>query len=143
MRHRTDAHRFRGHSRSRAPVDPRPWKRIPRFAEESQQYETSPLPKRRAVSPPTLYKFRLFVADDTLNSTQASVNLAALCEAHLAGRHEIEIVDVLLEPKRALAEGVFLTPTLIKFSPLPVRRIVGTLSEPLTVLRALGLAEGA
>ena len=93
--------------------------------------------------PPTLYKFRLFVADDTLNSAQASVNLAALCRAHLPGRHEIEIVDVLLDPKRALAEGVFLTPTLIKFSPLPVRRIVGTLSEPLTVLRALGLAEGA
>lgn len=95
------------------------------------------------MSPRVLYKFRLFVADDTLNSAQASVNLAALCKAHLAGRHEIEIVDVFVEPKRALQDGIFLTPTLIKLSPLPVRRIVGTLSEPLTVLRALGLAEGA
>lgn len=91
----------------------------------------------------TVYKFRLFVADDTLNSIQASLNLTALCEAHLKGRHEIEIVDVFLEPKRALADGIFLTPTLIKLSPLPIRRIVGTLSEPHTVLRALGLAEVA
>ncbi len=66
-----------------------------------------------------------------------------LCEAHPSGRYEIEIVDVFVEPKRALQDGIFLTPTLIKLSPLPVRRIVGTLNEPLTVLRALGLAEGA
>lgn len=81
------------------------------------------------------------MADDTLNSAQASANLAALCEAHLPGRNEIEIVDVFVEPERALADGIFLTPTLIKLSPHPIRRIVGTLSDPQTVLRALGLAE--
>lgn len=95
------------------------------------------------MSPRTLYKFRLFVADDTLNSAQAAANLAALCEAHLSGRHEIEIVDVFVEPERALADGIFLTPTLIRLSPQPIRRIVGTLSDPQTVLRALGLAEVA
>lgn len=95
------------------------------------------------MSPRTIFKFRLFVADDTLNSIQASSNLTALCKAHLPGRYEIEIVDVLLQPKRALADGIFMTPTLIKIFPLPTRRIVGTLSEPRTVLRALGLAEGA
>lgn len=88
-----------------------------------------------------VFRFRLFVADDTLNSTQASSNLAALCQTHLKGRHEIEIVDVLVEPKRALADGIFMTPTLIKLAPAPIRRIVGTLGEPLTVLRALGLAD--
>lgn len=90
----------------------------------------------------TVFKFRLFVADDTLNSAQASMNLTALCEAHLKGRHEIEIIDVLLEPQRALKDGIFMTPTLVKLQPVPMRRIVGTLSERDTVLRALGLTEG-
>jgi circadian clock protein KaiB len=86
-----------------------------------------------------VYKFRLYVADDALNSAQAVANLAVLCRAHLPDRHEIEVVDVFREPKRALADGIFMTPTLIKLAPSPVRRIVGTLSRTRTVLRALGL----
>ena len=86
-----------------------------------------------------LFKFRLYVAGDALNSAQARANLAALCQAHLAGRHEIEVVDVFREPKRALADGIFMTPTLVKLAPLPVRTIVGTLSQTQTVLQALGL----
>ena len=91
------------------------------------------------MSRPALFKFRLYVAGDALNSAQARANLAALCQAHLAGRHEIEVVDVFREPKRALADGIFMTPTLVKLAPLPVRTIVGTLSQTLTVLQALGL----
>lgn len=86
-----------------------------------------------------MFKFRLYVAGDALNSAQARANLSALCRAHLAGRHEIEVVDVFREPKRALADGIFMTPTLIKLAPLPVRTIVGTLSQTQTVLQALGL----
>ena len=86
-----------------------------------------------------LFKFRLYVAGDALNSAQARANLDALCRAQLAGRHEIEVVDVFREPKRALADGIFMTPTLVKLAPLPVRTIVGTLSQTLTVLQALGL----
>jgi circadian clock protein KaiB len=85
------------------------------------------------------FKFRLYVAGDALNSTQALSNLTALCRAHLPDRHHIEIVDVFQEPKRALTDGVFLTPTLVKLEPEPVRRIVGTLSQTQTVLLALGL----
>ena len=86
-----------------------------------------------------IFRFRLFVAGDALNSAQARSNLAALCRENLPDRHEIEVVDVFREPKRALAEGVFMTPTLIKLGPAPVRRIVGTLSQTLPVLQALGL----
>ena len=86
-----------------------------------------------------LFKFRLYVAGDALNSAQARANLTALCRAHLACRHEIEVVDVFREPKRALADGIFMTPTLVKLAPLPVRTIVGTLSQTQTVLQALGL----
>ena len=77
------------------------------------------------------------------NSAQALANLTALCRAHLAGRHEIEVVDVFREPMRALADAVFMTPTLVKLAPSPARRIVGTLSQTQTVLQALGLEAAA
>lgn len=86
-----------------------------------------------------VYKFRLFVAADTLNSAQAASNLNALCKAHLAGCHEIEVVDVFKDPKRALAEGIRMTPTLLKLAPGPVRRIVGTLADRDRVMQTLGL----
>ena len=85
------------------------------------------------------FKFRLYVAGDALNSAQAIANLAALCRLHLADRYEIEVVDVFREPKRALADGILMTPTLVKLGPSPVRRIVGTLSQTQPVLQALGL----
>ncbi len=89
---------------------------------------------RRAV-----HKFRLFVADGADNSVQAKANLAAICHAHLPGRYEIEVVDVFRDPERALAEGVFMTPTLVRLSPSPVRRIIGTLAQTQTVVQTLGL----
>ena len=86
------------------------------------------------------FKFCLYVAGDAPNSAQALANLAALCRAHLLGRHDIEVVDVFREPKRALAEGILMTPTLVKLAPSPApRRIVGTLSQTQPVLQALGL----
>jgi circadian clock protein KaiB len=86
------------------------------------------------------FKFRLYVAGDAQNSAQAVGNLIALCQAHLPDRHDIEVVDVFREPKRALADGILMTPTLVKLAPSPVRRIVGTLSQAQPVLQALGLA---
>jgi circadian clock protein KaiB len=86
-----------------------------------------------------IFKFRLYVAGDALNSAQAIANLTALCRAHLPDRHKIEVVDVFKDPKRALIDGIFITPTLIKLAPSPIRMIVGTLSQAPTVLQALGL----
>jgi circadian clock protein KaiB len=86
-----------------------------------------------------MFKFRLYVAGGAANSAQALANLTALCRAHLPDRHEIEVVDVLQEPKRALADGILMTPTLVKFEPPPVRKLVGTLSQTQTLLQALGL----
>jgi len=87
----------------------------------------------------TQFKFRLYVAGDALNSVQAVANLNKLCQEYLPDRHEIEIVDVFREPKSALADAIFMTPTLVKLAPIPVRRIVGTLSQTQPVLQALGL----
>ena len=89
-----------------------------------------------------VFKFRLYIAGDTPNSTLALANLRALCATHLAGRHEIEVVDVFREPLRALADGIYLTPALLKLSPAPVRRVVGTLTQSQPLLQALGLALG-
>jgi len=89
-----------------------------------------------------MFKFRLYVATGTLNSTQAVANLNALCRAYLQGRHEIEVVDVFREPQRALAEGIRMTPTLLKLAPPPVRLMVGSLSQTQRVLETLGLDSG-
>lgn len=88
-------------------------------------------------------RFRLYVGDETLNTILAVSNLTALCRQYLPDRHEIEVVNVFKEPNRALNDHIYMTPVLIRLAPTPVRRIVGTLSQPETVLRALGLDESA
>jgi circadian clock protein KaiB len=88
---------------------------------------------------PQKVKFRLYVAGDTQNSAQALANLREICEMHLPNSHEIEIVDVFREQSRALEDRVFMTPTLVKLSPSPMQRIVGTLSQASALLQILGL----
>lgn len=86
-----------------------------------------------------VFLFRLYIAGDAANSLQARANLTQLCETHLPGQHQIEIVDVLLEPRRALEESILMTPTLVANSPYPGHRIVGTLSNVEPILQILGL----
>jgi len=85
------------------------------------------------------FKFQLYTADGTQNSAQALANLTALCQSRLPGRYEIEVVDVFRDPERARAEGIRMTPTLIKVSPAPTCRIIGSLSQTHNVLVALGM----
>lgn len=85
------------------------------------------------------FRFTLYVAGEAVNSAQALANLHALCRGPLAGRCSIEVVDVFRAPERALADGVFMTPTLLRLSPSPPRKIVGTLSDTPTLLQALDL----
>lgn len=86
-----------------------------------------------------VFAFRLYVAGDGQNSVRAIANLTALCEARLAGRHRIEIVDVFSHPDRALADRIVMTPTLMRVEPEPIRRVVGTLQAREDVVAALGL----
>jgi len=88
---------------------------------------------------PEVFSFRLYIAGDAPNSLQAIANLTQICDTHLPDRHAIEIVDVLLDPKRALDESIFLTPLLVTDSPYPGHRIVGTLSQTEPILQILGL----
>ncbi len=91
----------------------------------------------------TSFKFRQYLSGNTPNSVQARANLAELCKTHLPGRHEIEIVDVAKEPNRALLDGIYMTPSVVKLSPSPTFMIVGTLSRSESVLQALGVAAAA
>lgn len=98
--------------------------------------------KKGAQTPPQdkeITLFRLYVANDTLNSARARANLQSFCREYFHDRCKIEVVDILHEPLRTLSDGILVTPTLIRLSPLPVRKIVGDLSDRTAVLLALGL----
>lgn len=88
----------------------------------------------------TPFHLRLYVAGQTPRSALAQANLYALCEARLAGRHSIEVVDLMDEPSRARTDGVIAVPTLVRVSPEPVRKIVGDLSDTARLLAGLELA---
>ena len=81
---------------------------------------------------------RLYVAGDAPNSRRALANVRAICAEHFANHHELEVVDMLEQPARAFMDGVIVTPTLVKLSPLPVRRVLGDLSNTSKVLETLG-----
>jgi len=81
---------------------------------------------------------RLYVAGAASNSVRAIANARAICDQHFAGQHDLEIVDLLTSPRRALADGIVVTPTLIRLLPLPTQRVVGNLSDFPRVLLALG-----
>lgn len=80
------------------------------------------------------YMLRLYVSGLTPNSARAIANLKALCEEHLAGCHELEVVDVFQQPELARADQVVAVPTLIRKLPLPMRRLIGDLSKKERVL---------
>ena len=81
---------------------------------------------------------RLYIAGSAPNSLLAIANVKAICDEHFAARHELEIVDLLDHPGRALADGIIVTPTLLKLLPLPVQRLIGNLSDRRQVLVTLG-----
>ena len=95
--------------------------------------------RRSATAGGETYVFRLFVAGSESNSTQASGNLARLCEEHLKGRYQIEIVDVLKDAAAAQKNNVLVTPTLILIKPHPKVTVLGSLSDTRQVLGALRL----
>jgi circadian clock protein KaiB len=84
-------------------------------------------------------ELRLYVAGDAPNSTQALLNLRSFAAHHFNLPYRIEVIDVLKNPARALRDGIFLTPTLVRTRPAPQRKIVGSLSEPDALCSALGL----
>ena len=89
------------------------------------------------------YVLRLYVTGTTRNSARAIVNIRKICEEHLQGRYELEIVDIALHPALAEGEQIIAAPTLIKRLPLPLRRFIGDLSQTERVLLGLDLRKVA
>ena len=86
------------------------------------------------------HHLRLFVAGESANSIKALSNLRAIC-AEISGHDfELEVIDVLADPSRALAEGVLITPALLRVAPQPIRKIFGNLSDRALVVQALGVS---
>jgi circadian clock protein KaiB len=83
-------------------------------------------------------RLRLYVAGNAPNSLRAIENLRAFCAESLVVGHDLEIVDLLKDPSRALADGIIVTPTLLKLSPLPAMRVVGNLSDASKLMLSLG-----
>jgi circadian clock protein KaiB len=80
---------------------------------------------------------RLYVAGQSPKSLQAVGNLRTFCEEHLAGRYQIEIIDLVANPSRARADDIVAIPTLVRTAPEPVRRVIGDLSNTERLLHGL------
>lgn len=83
--------------------------------------------------------FRLYVAGGSANSQLAREHLETICRERLAGRCRIEVIDVMRHPERALADGILVTPTLVRIEPAPQVRVIGNLTPRTKVEAALGL----
>ena len=85
------------------------------------------------------WMLRLYVAGNTPNSVAAFANLKELCEVHLGGKYQIEVIDLLRNPQLAQGDQIVAVPTLVRKLPHPVKRIIGDLSNRERVLVGLDL----
>jgi len=85
------------------------------------------------------YNLRLYVAGQTPKSITALANLKKICEEHLVGRYQIEVIDLLEHPQLAAGDQILAVPTLVRRLPEPLKRIIGNLSNMERVLVGLDL----
>ena len=86
-----------------------------------------------------VYVLRLFISGASPKSMEAIKNIKKICEEHLAGHYELEVVDVYQQPQVAADEQIVAAPMLVKRFPLPLRKLIGNLSNTSKVLQRLGL----
>jgi circadian clock protein KaiB len=104
------------------------------------------VPKRRKKSAasaraatPARYLLRLYITGQTPRSLRSIENLRSLCDKHLAGRFDLEVIDIYQQPAMAAAGQIIAAPTLIKSMPLPLRRLVGDFSDQDRVILGLDI----
>lgn len=85
------------------------------------------------------WQLRLYIAGNTSKSVAALNNLKKYCELHLSGKYKIEVIDLLLNPQLAAGDQILAIPTLVRKMPVPVRKIIGDLSNEEKVLVGLDL----
>ncbi len=90
-------------------------------------------------SRPVKYVLRLYISGSTLKSALAVENIKRICEQHLKNRYDLKVIDIYQQPNLARDEQIVAVPTLIKLIPLPLRRLVGDMSDLRKVLCGLDL----
>lgn len=103
---------------------------------ESSPRSKTPAPARRATR---IWRLRLYVAGQNPRSLAAHATLRQLCEEHLPGRHEIEVIDLTRNPELARADQIVALPTLVRRLPVPIKRLIGDLSNAQRVLLGIDL----
>jgi len=103
--------------------------------------ETPTVVVKEGTDPPASerYILKLYVTGLTNRSARAIDNLQAFCEKHLAGRYELQVIDVYQQPELTRSEQIVAIPTLIKKLPLPLRRLIGDMSDEERVLVGLDI----
>jgi circadian clock protein KaiB len=96
-----------------------------------KKVKTSTEEFKKAIAKTDVEKFvlRLYVTGMTPKSTRTIANVRKLCEEHLEGRYELNVIDIYQQPKLAQGEQIVATPTLIKKLPLPLRKLIGDMSD--------------
>ncbi len=86
-----------------------------------------------------VYTLRLYVAGNTARSADAIINIRNICEMHLKGRYKLEVIDIYQQTALAKGEQIIAVPTLIKYLPLPLKRVIGDMSKSDRVIFGLDL----
>ena len=108
--------------------------------ENSSKKENAALPPSKAEKPKeSKWQLRLYVAGNTPKSVAALSNLKKYCEMHLCDKYELEVIDLLLHPQLAAGDQILAIPTLVRKVPVPVRKIIGDLSNEEKVLVGLDI----
>lgn len=99
--------------------------------------------KAKADSTEESWNLRLYVAGQTPKSITAFANLKKICEEHLAGKYNIEVIDLLLKPQLAKGDQIIAVPTLVRKLPEPLKKIIGDLANTERVLVGLDIRSGS
>jgi circadian clock protein KaiB len=91
------------------------------------------------ISNASILKLRLYISGKTPNSLLALKNIKKICEEHIQNDYELEIVDLLKDPKLSEEDEILAIPTLVRKNPQPVRKIIGDLSNTEDILQRIGL----
>ena len=105
----------------------------------SETTSDGPAPETDPDGDPGHYHLRLYVAGQTAKSVAAISNLKRFCEEHLAGRYDIEVIDLMKNPQLAAGDQILAIPTLVRRLPSPLKRIIGDLSNTDKVLVGLDI----
>lgn len=107
---------------------------------KSKSKQKAERPERKAARPGIeKYVLRLYVTGMTPKSTRAISNLKKICDEHLGGCHDLQVIDIYQQPSLARGEQIVAAPTLIKKLPLPLRRLIGDMSNTEKMLLGLDL----